>query len=154
VRDCTVSGISQATHHCRINCKEIAGLGVVEGTHGAIRLANSLNRLNCQKELLVERINPFTEPVRLSAGALVGKEADVGLALEKPPCTSQGTILEHVVDLYGGACGNCTSSTECQVLAQLLTEHSDIFSHGDGDMGLTKVIFHEIPLAAGTSPIR
>jgi len=46
------------------------------------------------------------------------------------------------------------SSTERQVLAQLLMEYSDVFIHGDGDMGLTKVIFHEIPLAAGTAPIR
>jgi len=82
------------------------------------------------------------------------QEADVRLVLKKPPRISRGTVLEHVVDLYGGACGNCTSSTERQVLAQLLTEYSDIFSHGNGDMGLAKVIFHEIPLAAGTSLIR
>jgi len=48
VRDCTVPERSQATLRCRVNCKEIAGLGVVKETHGAIRLANSLNRLNCQ----------------------------------------------------------------------------------------------------------
>jgi len=33
-------------------------------------------------------------------------------------------------------------------------EYSDVFSRNDGDMGLTKVISHEIPLAAGTAPIR
>jgi len=59
-----------------------------------------------------------------------------------------------MADLYNGACGNCTSSTERQVLAQLLAEYSDVFSHGDGDMGLTKVISHNILLAAGTTPIR
>jgi len=32
VRDCTISGRSQATLRCRVNCKEIASLGVVEGT--------------------------------------------------------------------------------------------------------------------------
>jgi len=52
------------------------------------------------------------------------------------------------------ACGNCTSSTERQVLAQLLTEYSDVFSRGDGDMRLIKVISNEIPLAASTTPIR
>jgi len=45
-------------------------------------------------------------------------------------------------------------STERQALAQLLTEFSDVFSGGDGDMGLTKIISHKIPLAAGTTPIR
>jgi len=59
-----------------------------------------------------------------------------------------------MADLYDGACGNCTSSTERLVLAQLLAEYSDVFSRSDGDMGLTKVISHEIPLAAGTTPIR
>jgi len=87
VQECMVPGKSQATLHCGVNCKEIAGLGVVEGTHGAIRLANSLNWLDCRQEILVHCINPFTEPVRLSAGALVGKyhsiqKADVGPALE------------------------------------------------------------------------
>jgi len=71
-----------------------------------------------------------------------------------PPSTRRGAVPEHVADLDGGASGNCTSSTERQALAQLLTEYSDVFSRSDGDMGLTKVISHEIPLAAGTTPIR
>jgi len=114
----------------------------------------------------VQCINPFTEPVQLSARALVGKhhsiqEADVGPALEavgdtqqNPTHTSRGAVPEHMADLYNGACGNCTSSTEGQVLAQLLAEYSDVFSRGNGNMGLTKVISPEIPLAAGTTPIR
>jgi len=114
----------------------------------------------------VRCINPFTEPVRLSARALVGKyhsiqEANVGSALEtvadtqgKPLRASRGAVPEHVADLYGGVCGNCTSSTERQAPAQLLTEYSDVFSRGDGDMGLTKVFSLGLPLAAGTAPIR
>ena len=89
------------------------------------------------------------------------QEADVGPALEtvadtqgNPTRTSRGAVPEHMAYLYNGACGNCTSSTERQVLAQLLTEYSDVFSRGNEDMGLTKVISHEIPLAAGTTPIR
>jgi len=165
VQDCTIPGRSQATLRCRVNCKEITDLGVVEGTHGAIRLANSLNWLDCRKELLVQCINPFAESVRLSAGVLVGKyhsiqETDVGPALETVadsqgnlPRIKQGAVPKHVADLYGGACNNCTSSAERQELAQLLMEYSDVFSRGNGDMGLTKVISHEIPLTAGTTPI-
>jgi len=63
VQHCMVPGRSQATLRCRVNCRGIAGLGVVEGTHEAIRVANSLNRLDCRQELLVQCINPFTEPV-------------------------------------------------------------------------------------------
>jgi len=149
VRDCTIPGRSQATLRCRVNGKEISDLGMVEGTHGVIQLANSLNWLDCRRELLVQCINPFTEPVQLLAGALVGKyhsiqEADVGQALEtvtdiqgNTHLTSQRTDPEYMADLYGGACDSCTSSTERQVLAQLLMEYGDIFSRGDGDMGLT-----------------
>jgi len=36
VRDCMVPGRSQATLRCRVNFREIASLGVVEGMHGAI----------------------------------------------------------------------------------------------------------------------
>jgi len=85
----------------------------------------------------------------------------VGSALETvadtqgiPLFTSQGVVPKHVADLYGEACGNCTSSTERQAPAQLLTEYSDVFSRGDRDMRLTKVISLEILLAAGTAPIK
>jgi len=136
VQDCTIQRRSQATLQCRVNCKEITDLGVVEGTHRAIRLANSLNQLDCRRELLVQLINPFAESVHLSAGALVEKyhstqETDVGPALEtvadsqgNPPRTKQGAVLKHVADLYGEACDNCTSSAERQELAQLLMEYS------------------------------
>jgi len=67
VQDGMVPGRSQATLRCRVNCRGIAGLGVVEGTHRAIRLATCLNWLDCRQELLVQCINPFTEPVRLLA---------------------------------------------------------------------------------------
>jgi len=39
-------------------------------------------------------------------------------------------------------------------MAQLLREYGDVFSSGDHDVGLTNVVCHEIPLAAGTIPIR
>jgi len=95
VQDCTIPGRFQATLRFRVNCK-ITDLGVVEGTHGAIRLANSLNRLDCRRELLVQCINLFVESVRLSACVLVRKyhsiqEIDVGPALETV-ADSQGNL--------------------------------------------------------------
>jgi len=39
-------------------------------------------------------------------------------------------------------------------MAQLLSEYKDVFSCGEHDMGLTKTVCHEIPLAAETVPIR
>jgi len=86
VNNCMVPGRSQATLHCKVNCKRRAGLRLVEGLSKEIQLANSLNWLDCQEELLVKYINTFTEPIKLPAGALVRKhsiqEVDVGPALE------------------------------------------------------------------------
>jgi len=39
-------------------------------------------------------------------------------------------------------------------MARLLCEYKDIFSSGDHDVGLTNVVRHEIPLVAGTTPVR
>jgi len=39
-------------------------------------------------------------------------------------------------------------------MAKLLREYSDMFSSGDHDVGLTRAVRHEIPLAAGTVLIR
>jgi len=63
---------------------------------------------------------------------------------ENPFCASRGAVREHLADLNDGACGNCTSSTERLILAQLLMEYSDVFCRGDGDMGMTKVISHQL----------
>jgi len=52
VRDCTIPGRSQRDPRLLSDAEstaEIAAVGVVEGTHGAIRLANSLNRLDCRR---------------------------------------------------------------------------------------------------------
>jgi len=89
VQRCTAPGSSRTTVCCRVNCREISELGVVEGAlgGGGVQLANSLNRLDERGEFLVQCGNLFTEPVELPAESLVGKfhsvqEEDVGPALE------------------------------------------------------------------------
>jgi len=166
VQRCTVPGRSQPTVCCRVNCREISDLGVVEGVLGAVRLANSLNRLDEQGEFLVQCVNTFTEPVELPAGSLVGKfhsvqEEDVEPALETadetrriPTRDGRGPVPENVAELYEDACDGCESKRKRLVMAQLLSEYKDVFSCGDHDMGLTKTVCHEISLAAGTAPIQ
>jgi len=53
VQRCTVHGRSRAKVRCRVNCREISDLGVVEGALGVVQLSNSLNRLDQQGDLLV-----------------------------------------------------------------------------------------------------
>jgi len=68
------------------------------------------------------------------------------------PRTGWAAVPEHAADLYDGACGNCNSSAERQALARLLVNYSDVFSYGNEDMRLTKVVYHEILLAVGPLP--
>jgi len=111
-------------------------------------------------------VNPFTEPLELPAGSLVGKfhsvqEKDVGPMLETadntrriPTGDGRRPVPEHIAELYGDACDSCESKRKCLVMAQLLSEYKDVFSCGEHDMGLTKAVCHETPLAAGMVPIR
>jgi len=71
-----------------------------------------------------------------------------------PTRDGRGPVPEHVAMLYGDACDSCESKRERLVMAQLLSEYKDVLSCGDHDMGLTEAVCHEIPLAAGTVPIR
>jgi len=158
VQRCTVPGRSRAAVRCRVNCSEISDLGVVEGTLGAVQLADSLNRLDERGNFFVQRVNPFTEPVELPAGSLVGKFYSVQETADEarkiPTRDGRGPVPEHVAELYGDACDGCESKRERLVMAQLLSKYKDVFSCGDHDMGLTEAVCHEIPLVARTVPIR
>jgi len=86
VHNCTVPGRFRATIHCRVNDRQLSGLGFVEGTHTRNQLASSLNRLTDRGEILVQCVNPFSESVTLPSGSLLGRfhtvqEEDVGPSL-------------------------------------------------------------------------
>jgi len=70
------------------------------------------------------------------------------------PSGGQGTVPLHVKELYEAACHGCVSNQERRAMAKLLHEYNDMFSKGDHDIGLTRAVRHEIPLAAGTVPIQ
>jgi len=139
---------------------------VVEGAHDRIQFASSLNQLTAQREILVQRVNPFTESVKLPAGFMVGRfhsvqGGDVGSSLGdttyKPRQLRQGDpgpVPTHARDLYEEACHSCVSNEEHLAMAKLLREYNDVFSSGDHDVGLTRVVCHKIPLAAEAVPIR
>jgi len=89
------------------------------------------------------------------------QEGDIGLSLgdvtegpQQSPSKGRGTVPPHAKELYEAACDGCTSNGECQAMAKLLREYNDVFSSGDHDVDLTRAVRHEIPLAAGTVPIR
>jgi len=114
----------------------------------------------------VQCLNPFPEAVIIPSGSTLGRfysiqEKDIGLSLgeateglQQNPSLRRGTVPAHVQELYQTACDGCTSNQERQVMAWLLCEYKDVFSSGDHDVGLTSAVRHEIPLMAGTTPIR
>jgi len=80
-----------------------------------------------------------------------------GKTMEDPcrlPKGGRRLVPNDVRDLYEGAYQGCTSNEECLVMAKLLCVYKVVFSSGDHDLGLTQTVCHEIPLAAGTLPIR
>jgi len=94
VGDCMVPRRSHATLRCRVNCRGITSLGVVERTHRALRLTNSLNRLDCWKELLVQGINSVheTRPTSQCAGIAYSLPAS-GLCRRRSHTSSQHGVL-------------------------------------------------------------
>jgi len=74
--------------------------------------------------------------------------------LHRPPQGGRGLVPTHIKKLYKTVCHGCTSNEERQAMAKLLHEYKDVFSSGDHDVGLTRAVYHEIPLAVGTVPIR
>jgi len=113
----------------------------------------------------VQCVNPFSESAELLAGSMAGRthsvQGDVELSLGETmdnPCRplrgGRGPVPKHVKDLYKEACQHCTSNKERLVMVKLLQKYKDLISSGDHDMGQTQAAHHEIPLAAGTVPIR
>jgi len=166
VRKCTILGRSRATIHCRVNDSQLFGLGVVESAHTRIQLGSSLNRLTDRGEILVQCVNPFSEAVTIPSGYTLGRfhsiqEKDIGPSLgdategpHQSPSLGRGAVPPHVQELYQTACDGCASNQERQVMARLLCEYKDVFSSGNHDVGLTSAVRHEIPLVAGTTPVR
>jgi len=121
--------------------------------------------IDFSKSAMATNVNPFTESVTLPAGAMVGRfhtvnGTDVGPSLgnmtkgpRQSPSGGRGTVPLHVEELYEAACHSCVSNQERQAKKKLLHEYSDTFSSGDHDVGLTRAVRHEIPLAAATVSI-
>jgi len=86
-----------------------------------------------------------------SFGAVVGQDDRTP---QVTPTGAQGPLSSHIRDLYDRACQGCASDSERLAMALILREYKDVSSRGDHDMGLTKVVHHDILLAAGTLLMR
>ena len=74
------------------------------------------------------------------------KEPQVGAHTGDWPAHLTG-LLEQTKD-------TCNKEEQQEQIRELLTKYQDVFSRGEGDTGQTDLIQHDIPLEAGTRPIR
>ena len=153
---------SEVTLLCRVASKSYCPVGLVEPLPGGVPLATSLNQPDEKGRLIVRCLNPTDQPVELKNGTTIGtytgvedEEVDDRPSLDAPE--SQSDMYEvpaHLQELFAAAQPNCETADQEEQLAQLLRRYADVFSTGEGDVGLTKLVEHSIPTAPGTRPIR
>ena len=141
---------------------ELLPLGLVEGLLKGVLLAASLNRPNDKGQLVVRCLNPSKQPIELKGGTVIstytGVEAQE-VQDQVPPSTQHcpttpASVPPHVYDLFHPARTNCNSEKQEKHLAQPLNQYASVFCSGEGDVGLTRLVEHSIPVARGTRPIR
>ena len=100
--------------------------------------------------------------MELKSGAVIGtytgveaqEVQDYALPTARKCQEAPVDVPEHVDELFQAARKNCESIEQEEQLADLLNRYSSVFSSGEGDVGLTKLVEHSIPLVPGTRPIR
>ena len=61
--------------------------------------------------------------------------------------TASASVPPHVDDLFQAARTNCNSEKQEKQLAQPLNQYASVFCSGEGDVGLTRLVEHNIPVA-------
>ena len=162
VRGGTLPPESEKTLLCKVTSRNYCPLGIVEPLAEGVPLAASLNRPDERGQLLVRCLNPTKQPIELKCGTVVGtytgveeEKIEVEPSLDTLVCqTTPAEVPEHVKDLFESARANCETAEQEGQLAELLRKYGAVFSTGDGDVGLTSLVEHNIPVVPGTRPIR
>ena len=162
MRGRTIPPKSEAVVLCRVASKSYCPVGIVEALPGGVPLATSLNQPNEKGQLLVRCLNPTDQPLELKNGTAIGtytgvedEEVDNCPSPDAPDSQVEGYgVPAHLEELFRAAQPNCETADQEERLAQLLQKYADVFSTGEGDVGLTKLVEHSIPTAPGTRPIR
>ena len=145
-----------------MNSHNYCSLGVVEALPEGVPIAASLNQPDKKGQLLVRCLNPSKTPLELRSGVVIGtytgieeEEVESPPSVEAMECrTTETEIPRHVEGLYESARKNCSSKSQERQLAELLKKYGPVFSSGEGDVGLTRLVEHSIPVVPGTRPIR
>jgi len=162
VQSCTIPGHSRATVHCKVDSGYSSGLGVVESTLGRIRPAHSLNRLTRWREIWVQYINPFPEPVNLPSGSALGQFYSVQEEGSGPPRETSAEspqqspsagrrAIPHYAETRDGHWAQGVDNRERRGKAKLLHRDSETPHQGDRGDSLNRAARREVPAVAGTA---
>ena len=144
-----------------------------------IRLASTLvtTTKKNQVHVVVRCINPHPYPIQIRAGTTVGVFSVVGdrgiftnreqptmatLSSGAQVCDGSDTVPQvkrcGVSHHTSTICTSKHSPTVAQQfrrnLTELLNNYSDVFSENEADIGCTDMVLHEIPVEAGSKPIK
>ena len=153
---------SEKTIMCRVTSRNFCPLGLVEALPEGVPLATSLNQPNEKGQLVVRCLNPSKQPLELRSRAVIGTYTGIEAqeVQDQEPATTPieqtvpTAVPPHVEELYQAARPNCGSEEQERQLARLLRQYAPVFSSGEGDVGLTELVEHSIPVVPGTRPIR
>ena len=160
---------------CKLSNPISSDIGMVESCSTAasseIALAASIHSIDRGGKVLARCVNPCGWPISLRSGSLIGRcnsvagaqlvedgevvqvrECVAGVLPHQDGCAS--LLPEHIESLYQEATVACSQPHQKQDIRKLLVSYSDVFSTGDNDMGLTKLVSHSIPVKSGTKPIK
>lgn len=169
----TIPAESEVLITGRVTHRKVAPEGLIEGTSKEVSIAASINRPDRKGRVILRCMNPRGAPLEIAAGTVVAdylaiQPEDVSVSgLEREhhqsvkPCgpghrtlPPKTEVPSHLQELMEGAMRNGSTEAQGRQIAQLLREYHDVFSTGDGDMGRTQLVEHEIPITPGARPLR
>ena len=164
VRKVTIPPQTEVALSCRLTSHNYAPEGLIESSSDKVVLASSINRPGEKGSVLVRCMNPTNQPLELPAGTTIGTftsidQTDVSEGESKQGGAVRRTretweVPEHLEAMFKQACKGCETGEQEGQLADLLTRYEAVFSKNDQDVGRTELVYHSIPTAEGTRPIR
>ncbi|XP_067951770.1 uncharacterized protein [Watersipora subatra] len=168
VRTMTLQPRSEMVVTCRLTTHTYQPLGMVEGSGDRYMVAASLHLPDEKGRVALRCLNPTDSPVQVASGTVIGSYTGVDETEIGQPWTEGGPkgakpsqdtrpdpkVAPHVKELYSQAIVHCRSDCDRQQVVRLLDQYADVFSKGDGDVGRTTLVQHEIPTISDAQPIR
>jgi len=160
----------------RLCVSTASSVGLIESVQlehskiNSLMIGASLGTADKRRHVSIRCINVTAVPVQIKAGTCVAmfQPVAVGEVVDikqlEPTTLPTGNVddnlsapsgwPDHFKQLHSEAVLLCKTSSEIRQVTQLLTEHQNVFSKSDTDVGRTHLVEHSIPVKPGTTSIR